>query len=63
MVKNAKRVNLELLYHHPSGRTLKNGDFLASWLAHDLLHIRQITRLHYQYLQKDFKIDYAGTGS
>lgn len=59
-LKGLNEVNLEHLYHHPSGRTLRHADFLASWLAHDLLHIRQITRLHYQYLQKDFKIDYAG---
>jgi len=26
--------------------------FLENWLAHDYLHIRQITRLRYQYLQK-----------
>jgi hypothetical protein len=35
-------------------------NLLASWLAHDLLHIRQITRLKYQYLAKDYAIDYAG---
>jgi len=33
----------------PNG-TLRAGDLLASWLAHDFLHIRQLTRLHWQYL-------------
>lgn len=59
-LKTLSGVDLEQIYHHPSGHSLRHGDFLASWQAHDLLHIRQITRLHYQYLQKDFKIDYAG---
>ena len=30
--------------------TLTAGDLLASWLAHDFLHIRQLTRLHWQYV-------------
>ena len=39
------------------------GDLLASWLAHDLLHVRQLARLHWQYLTaaaKPFQTDYAG---
>lgn len=37
--------------------------FLSNWLAHDYLHIRQITRLKYDYLAKSsgISIDYAGT--
>ena len=33
----------------PNG-ILTAGDLLASWLAHDYLHIRQISRLHWQYV-------------
>jgi hypothetical protein len=33
----------------PNG-TLSGGDLLASWLAHDFLHIRQLARLHWQYV-------------
>lgn len=39
------------------------GVVFHSWLAHDYLHIRQITRLHYDFLEFEagsFKIDYAG---
>ena len=36
--------------HEVSGRSRTAGDLLASWLAHDFLHIRQLTRLHWQYL-------------
>ena len=33
----------------PNG-VLTAGDLLASWLAHDFLHIRQLARLHWQYV-------------
>jgi hypothetical protein len=36
---------------------------LASWLAHDFLHIRQMARLHWEYLNSicpPFKTAYAG---
>lgn len=39
------------------------GDLLVSWLAHDLIHIRQMTRLHFEYLtavSRPFSPDYAG---
>jgi DinB family protein len=37
-------------YAHPDGRSLSAGDLLASWLAHDFLHLRQLARLHWQYV-------------
>jgi hypothetical protein len=33
----------------PNG-ILTAGDLLASWLAHDFLHVRQLARLHWQYV-------------
>ena len=33
----------------PNGK-LAAGDLLASWLAHDFLHLRQLSRLHWQYV-------------
>jgi hypothetical protein len=41
---------------------LSAGTFLSNWLAHDYLHIRQIIRLKYQYLQRQTResLDYAG---
>jgi hypothetical protein len=33
----------------PNG-VLTAGDLIASWLAHDFLHIRQLSRLHWQYV-------------
>jgi hypothetical protein len=44
-------------------RDITAGQVLYSWLAHDYLHIRQITRLHYDFLAHEaqaYDIGYAG---
>jgi hypothetical protein len=49
-------------YHHPQGN-IKAGDLLISWLSHDLIHIRQINRLHWEYfndLSQPYSSAYAG---
>ena len=43
---------LDRVHEHPSLGQLRAGDLLASWLAHDLIHIRQLTRLHYRWLER-----------
>jgi hypothetical protein len=46
------------------GNPLRAGDLLHSWLVHDLIHIRQMNRLHYEYSQwinKGFSSAYAGS--
>ena len=43
--------------------TLSAGDMMTSWLAHDLLHLRQLIELRYQITtntSRPYKIDYAG---
>lgn len=43
--------------------TLTAGDMLASWLAHDLLHLRQLVALRYQLTAASchpYRIEYAG---
>ena len=43
--------------------TLSAGDMLASWLAHDLLHLRQLVELRYQITtlaSQPYQVDYAG---
>ena len=55
--------NWLIRYEHPDGWTITAGDLLASWLAHDYLHIRQLSRLHWQYvavIADPFKTNYAG---
>lgn len=47
---------------HPTAGPLSAKKILINWLAHDYLHIRQITRLKYEYLKKSTNTDlsYAG---
>ena len=55
--------DLELGYDHPHEGRIRAGDLLASWLDHDLIHIRQITRLHHQWLERHaspYRTEYAG---
>jgi hypothetical protein len=50
----------ELAYR---GRSLRAGDILVAWPAHDLLHLRQLVELHYAYLRlrgEPYGVDYAG---
>jgi hypothetical protein len=43
--------NWENGYDHVSLGRLTAGFFLNNWLAHDYLHIRQIMKIRYLYLQ------------
>ncbi len=54
--------NLNKAYQHPRLGPLSGYHFLANWLAHDYLHIRQITKVKYDYLGRNSgqKLDYAG---
>jgi hypothetical protein len=58
-----QEIRWEAAHHHPLFPSIRTGDLIASWLAHDLIHIRQMNRLHYEYLvsQKgSFSTEYAG---
>ncbi len=62
-LRSLRSPNLES-HHEREAGSLRAGDLLASWLAHDFLHIRQITRLHWQYLTANanpFQTEYAGS--
>jgi hypothetical protein len=46
-----------------SGHQLKAGDMVSSWVAHDLLHLRQLVELFYAYTAhqaQPYELDYAG---
>ena len=48
---------------HPVLGSIRAGDLLAAWVAHDWLHIRQIARIQWQRigeLAQPFKTEYAG---
>jgi len=47
----------------PWGAKMTAGDMLASWLAHDLLHLRQLVELRYALTaagNQTYSVDYAG---
>ena len=53
-------------YEHPLLGTIRAGDLLASWVAHDLLHIRQIVGLQWGWAAaaaEPFTPGYAGEWS
>ena len=52
-----------LAYEHPRLGRISAGDLLTSWVAHDHIHIRQLNRLHRQFLVasvSEYVPDYAG---
>jgi len=49
-------------WEHPKYGPLTAGMFLCNWPAHDYLHIRQITRLQYQYLTNNYKESFLYAG-
>jgi len=54
--------NWEVVYEAPFGQ-IRAGDLLAAWVAHDLLHMRQLVELHWGYLVKEvepYQVVYAG---
>jgi hypothetical protein len=55
-------VNWNATFEHPK-LVLRAGDLITSWLSHDYLHMRQLSRLHYDYTQqraKPYDSRYAG---
>ena len=62
-LESLSSANWDMAYAAPFGR-VSAGDMLASWVAHDLLHIRQLVELHWAYTQvlvSPLKVDYAGS--
>jgi hypothetical protein len=62
-LRSLGNVDLTLQHQHPTVGPMLAGDLLCAWLAHDLIHIRQMTRLHYQYhlaMSEPYTVAYAG---
>lgn len=50
--------------HETSFGPIAAGDVSAAWVAHDLLHMRQLVELHWAYTTAElepYRVDYAGT--
>jgi len=61
-LRSLQNPNWESTHTHPRG-SMRAGDVLAAWVAHDHLHIRQLNQLHWQYLSQDVapvSLEYAG---
>jgi len=61
-LKSLEHVNWNNSFEHSKLGTLSAKHFLANWLAHDYLHIKQILKLKFDYLkhQSGESLDYAG---
>ena len=61
-LKSLENPNWQNAFQHPTLGPLTAHHFLSNWLAHDYLHIRQATKLKYDYLKVLTKNDlsYAG---
>ncbi len=56
-------VDWERAYEHPQLGVLRAGDLLAAWVAHDMLHLRQLAGLEWAWcrnLAEPFSPAYAG---
>ena len=61
-LKSLEFPNWQASYAAPWG-SITAGDLLASWVAHDLLHVRQLVDLQWAYTTRQlepYKVEYAG---
>lgn len=52
-----------IAYQHPQLGPIRAGDLLASWVDHDFLHVRQLARLHHEWVGRHaspYSTGYAG---
>jgi len=61
-LKTLEHKNWEQGYDYADFGHVNGHFFINNWVAHDYLHIRQITRVHYDYLQSmsAINVSYAG---
>lgn len=53
----------ERICTHPRGFQMRAGDVLAAWVAHDVLHLRQLVELHFHLVTLEaqpYSVQYAG---
>jgi len=63
-LRGLEGVDWERSYAHPQLGSLAAGDLLASWVAHDALHVRQLAGLEWAWvgrLAEPFATAYAGS--
>jgi hypothetical protein len=63
-LRSLSNIELDAECIDPQFGAFKAGDIVGSWLAHDLIHIRQINRLHFEFMSNQlcsYSTRYAGT--
>jgi hypothetical protein len=58
-----KDADWEISATAPWGKEMRAGDLFASWVAHDLLHLRQLVELHWAWVNRQagvYQTGYAG---
>jgi len=63
-LRSLSNIELDADCLDPQFGIFKAGDIVGSWLAHDLIHIRQINRLHFEFMSDhlcSYSTRYAGT--
>ena len=62
-LSSLKKPNWDHSFQHSKLGTITAGYFLTNWLAHDYLHLKQILKLKFDYLQHQSgeSLNYAGT--
>jgi hypothetical protein len=62
-LRSLGEVDWAITHNHPKLGSMRAGDLLAAWTAHDALHLRQIAKRMHQLAKVHaggFKIEYAG---
>lgn len=61
-LKSIDEISWDHKFQHPALGWVSASFFLTNWLAHDYLHLRQITRIKYWHLKisSDEELKYAG---
>jgi hypothetical protein len=62
-LRHLEHPDWDAAYEHPAIGRMTARDIITSWQAHDLLHLRQLARLHFLWLERqspDARTDYAG---
>jgi len=61
-LQTLKSPDWDAVYESP-GRKMTAGDMFASWIAHDILHLRQLIKLQWLHTLRElepYKVEYAG---
>ena len=62
-LRDLGEVDWSTVHTHPKFGSMSAGELFGAWVAHDLLHARQLVKLHFKYtehLAQPYSLAYAG---